>query len=110
MASWRRLLRRRVDRGFAKALSRPRRPDKAAPDIPHPPEAIVNPRVKKLIGLVALVVGVSIYALIVMSVGQIRLANSSPLVQLAFFAFFGLIWVVPAGLLIRWMERKKPSS
>jgi hypothetical protein len=38
-------------------------------------------------------------------VGQIRLAQSSGLVQLAFFGFFGLIWVVPAALLIRWMER-----
>ncbi|GLK81034.1 MULTISPECIES: DUF2842 domain-containing protein [Methylopila] len=63
------------------------------------------PRIKKLIGTVALVIGVSLYALIVMFVGQLKLAGAHPAAQLAFFAFFGLIWVIPAGLLIRWMER-----
>lgn len=63
------------------------------------------PRVKKLIGMTALVVLVPLYALIVMFVGQLKMADAGPLLQLAFFAFFGLIWVVPAGLLIRWMER-----
>lgn len=67
------------------------------------------PRVKKLVGGVVLVVGVSVYALIVMMVGQIRLAQSGPAVQLAFFAFFGLIWIIPAALLIRWMERVGPK-
>lgn len=52
-----------------------------------------------------LVTGVMAYALIVMLVGQFGFARSGPMAQLAFFAFFGLIWVVPAGLLIRWMER-----
>lgn len=68
------------------------------------------PRVKKLIGGVVLVVGLVIYALVVMIVGQIRLSQAGPGWQLAFFAVFGLIWIVPAGLLIRWMERvdRKP--
>lgn len=65
----------------------------------------MHPRVKKIFGTIALVVGVSIYALIVMFVGQLKLADSGPVIQLAFFAFFGLIWVIPAALLIRWMER-----
>ncbi|WP_020178399.1 DUF2842 domain-containing protein [Methylopila sp. M107] len=65
----------------------------------------MRPRVKKLIGTVVLVVGVVTYALIVMMIGQFRLAQSGPGVQLAFFAFFGLIWIVPAAMLIRWMER-----
>lgn len=63
-------------------------------------------RTKKLFGAFALIVGVSLYALAVMSVGQARMASAAPLTQLAFFAFFGLIWIVPAGLLIRWMERR----
>jgi len=65
----------------------------------------LRPRVKKLIGMVVLVAGVTSYALIVMLVGQFGFARSGALAQLAFFAFFGLIWIVPAGLLIRWMER-----
>jgi len=67
------------------------------------------PRMKKLIGGIALVIGVVLYALIVIIVGQVRLAEAGRGVQLAFFAFFGLIWIVPAGLLIRWMERVGPK-
>lgn len=63
------------------------------------------PRLKKLLGGVILVVGIVVYALIVMIVGQARLAGASPFLQLAYFAVFGLIWIVPAALLIRWMER-----
>lgn len=68
------------------------------------------PRIKKLIGGIVLVVGVSIYALIVMFVGQLKLADAGPALQLAYFAFFGLIWIIPAGLLIRWMERVGPKG
>ncbi|GLK55634.1 membrane protein YdbS with pleckstrin-like domain [Methylopila capsulata] len=64
----------------------------------------MTPRVRKLIGTPVLVVGVSVYALIVMFVGQLKLADSHPAAQLAFFAVFGLLWIIPAGLLIRWME------
>jgi len=66
----------------------------------------MSTRVKKLIGSIVLVVGVAVYAFLVMIIGQVRLAQAGPAVQLAFFAFFGLIWILPAGLLIRWMERK----
>ncbi|MDR4305331.1 DUF2842 domain-containing protein [Chelatococcus sambhunathii] len=65
----------------------------------------MRPRVKKLIGGIALVIGLIVYAFVVMMIGQFRLVNSGPGVQLAFFAFFGLIWTIPAALLIRWMER-----
>jgi chromate transport protein ChrA len=65
----------------------------------------MKPRVKKLVGGVVLVAFVVVYALVVMIVGQVRMAQASGLAQLAFFAVFGLIWVIPAALLIRWMER-----
>lgn len=60
---------------------------------------------KKLIGGPILVVGLVVYSLIVMTIGQIRFVNAGPGTQLAFFAVAGLVWIVPAGLLIRWMER-----
>lgn len=66
-------------------------------------------RVKKLVGMTALVVGLLAYAFVVMIVGQVRLAQAGAGAQLAYFAFFGLIWVVPAALLIRWMERVDPK-
>ena len=60
---------------------------------------------KKLIGGPILVIGLIIYSLIVMTIGQIRFVESGPGTQLAFFAVAGLVWILPAGLLIRWMER-----
>jgi hypothetical protein len=66
----------------------------------------MRPRAKKLIGTLALVVGVTFYAFLVMACGDVFLQNSGPAAKLAFFAVFGLLWVPPAGLLIRWMERR----
>jgi uncharacterized membrane protein len=45
------------------------------------------------------------YALVVASIGAGRITTATPLAQLAFFFVAGLAWVVPAGLLIRWMQR-----
>ena len=52
-----------------------------------------------------LVVFVPAYALFAMSVASHRLAGTSILVQTIFFAIAGLIWVVPAGAIIAWMQR-----
>jgi len=65
----------------------------------------MSPRSKKFIGVFVLLIGVMVYAFAVLTIGQIRMVEAGPLAQLAFFAFFGLIWIVPAALLIRWMER-----
>jgi hypothetical protein len=98
-----------IGRGLT-ALSPSSGADKA-PEVtfPNGRSGAMTPRIKKLIGMVALVVGVTVYALIVMMVGQFRLAQSGPLIQLVYFAVFGLIWIVPAALLIRWMERVNPK-
>jgi hypothetical protein len=45
------------------------------------------------------------YAMAVASVGAGRIASVSPFVKLAYFVIAGLAWVIPAGLLIRWMQR-----
>jgi hypothetical protein len=63
----------------------------------------MNRRLKKLIGTALLVGLVPIYALLVASVGTARLSGTSTITQLAFFAFFGLVWIFPAGLIIKWM-------
>jgi Protein of unknown function (DUF2842) len=66
----------------------------------------MNPRLKKLIGTVILVALVVIYALAATTFATYRLAESSALVHLAFFALSGMLWVLPAMWLIAWMERK----
>ncbi|MCB1494939.1 MAG: DUF2842 domain-containing protein [Bauldia sp.] len=62
-------------------------------------------RTRKLIGTVTLMLFVPFYALVAMSVASARLADASVLGQTVFFVIAGLIWLVPAGAIIWWMER-----
>lgn len=62
-------------------------------------------RTRKLIGTIALAIGVPIYALVVMTIASVRLPETSTLTQTLFFLITGLLWLLPAGLLIRWMQR-----
>lgn len=62
-------------------------------------------RTRKLIGTLVLLVFLAGYALAVVGIGAGRITTASPLAELAFFVVAGLAWVVPAALLIRWMQR-----
>jgi hypothetical protein len=62
-------------------------------------------RTRKLIGTVVLVLFLAFYALVVASLSAGRITTAPALAQFAFFLVAGLAWVVPAGLLIRWMQR-----
>ncbi|NBN62504.1 DUF2842 domain-containing protein [Microvirga tunisiensis] len=55
--------------------------------------------------MVALVVFVVVYALVAMVIGDMTLQQSSHLVRFGFFAVAGLVWVIPAGAIIWWMQR-----
>ncbi|WFE88149.1 DUF2842 domain-containing protein [Roseibium porphyridii] len=63
------------------------------------------PSFRKFVGMVLLVVFVVIYALVAMVIGDITLQNASSVVRLIYFAIAGLVWVVPAGAIIWWMEK-----
>jgi hypothetical protein len=62
-------------------------------------------RPRKLIGTVLLLAIVVFWALFAMSLTQGRVATFSAAMQAAVFVVLGLVWVLPAGLLIRWMSR-----
>jgi Protein of unknown function (DUF2842) len=62
-------------------------------------------RTRKLVGTVVLLLFLAAYGLAVASIGAGRIAAASPFAQVAFFLIGGLAWVLPAGLLIRWMQR-----
>ncbi|MBW3098793.1 DUF2842 domain-containing protein [Pseudohoeflea coraliihabitans] len=62
-------------------------------------------RLKKLIGTALIVVLVILYALVATTVATYRLADSAWYVHLIYFLVSGVVWVVPAMFLIRWMER-----
>lgn len=63
-------------------------------------------RLKKLIGTILLVALVVIYALAASAIAVGRLAESGPIVHLFFFLASGLLWVLPAMWIIRWMIRE----
>ncbi|AMS42942.1 DUF2842 domain-containing protein [Aminobacter sp. NyZ550] len=65
-------------------------------------------RVKKLIGTVLLVLLVVVYALIATMVAVAQLSQSGPVTHLLFFFLSGLLWILPAMLIIKWMV--KPSK
>lgn len=59
-------------------------------------------RVRTLIGTLALVAGLAIYALGVAALAQFL--PRQPLLALLFYAVAGIAWVAPAALLTRWMQ------
>lgn len=67
-------------------------------------------RLRKLIGTIVLVAFVCVYALVAMVVAAVTLPDESRAVQMAYYAVAGLVWVIPAGLIIRWMERPRPGE
>ena len=60
-------------------------------------------RLKKFIGTILLVALVIVYALVATMVAVAQLAESGPVVHLAFFFVSGLLWVLPAMGIIKWM-------
>lgn len=66
----------------------------------------MNPRARKLAGTVLLVLFVIVYSLTAMTIAAAKLPGTSGLTQLVYFAVAGLVWVIPAGVLIYWMQKK----
>ncbi len=68
-------------------------------------------RLRKLIGAVLLLTLMIVWALVAMVIAQGRVTDLHWALQLVSFIVLGTLWVIPAGLLIRWMERpNKPAS
>jgi hypothetical protein len=60
-------------------------------------------RVRKFIGTILLIVLVLGYAFIATTVAVNALGASPWYVHLAYFFFSGLLWILPAMVLIKWM-------
>jgi hypothetical protein len=66
----------------------------------------LNARSRKLIGAVALIAFVIVYALLAAALAQSRpLQEAAPLWRTIGYVVLGLAWTLPAGALIQWMER-----
>lgn len=62
-------------------------------------------RLRKMIGMVLLVALVIVYAILAVTVASARLAESPWWIHLTFFAVSGVLWILPAMVIIKWMER-----
>lgn len=66
-------------------------------------------RLKKLLGTFVILAFLIVYCLLVMVLAVNTLPASNGLVQLIFYIVFGLLWIVPVGLMIKWMQQE-PSA
>ena len=62
-------------------------------------------RLRKLIGTVAMIAFVLVYALFALALADSRLSEVPELARALVYAVLGLAWVIPVLPLIRWMER-----
>jgi uncharacterized protein DUF2842 len=67
--------------------------------------ATMRMRIRKLIGTIVLLAFLALYAWAAAAIGAGRITLAPHWAQLAYFVAAGLVWVVPAALLIRWMQR-----
>jgi hypothetical protein len=66
----------------------------------------MTPRTRKLVGAILLLILIAVYSLLAMLAAvvlQVNEANKS--VELLYYVVAGLLWVLPAGLIIKWMQR-----
>ncbi|MEN3792494.1 DUF2842 domain-containing protein [Fulvimarina sp. MAC3] len=61
-------------------------------------------RLKKFIGTIIIIVLVIVYALFATTIAVALFAESSGWVHLVYFFLTGFLWVLPAMLVIKWME------
>lgn len=62
-------------------------------------------RARKLVGTLITIVFLIVYVFMAMLLAVRLLPGAGGLAQLAYYVVAGLVWIVPVGLLIKWMQR-----
>jgi len=66
----------------------------------------MTPRIRKLVGTIILLVVIAVYCLLAMAAAVILQVNeANKTVELIYYVTAGLLWVLPAGLIIKWMQK-----
>ena len=65
----------------------------------------MSPRTRKLAGTIALLVFLTVYALLAMAAAVILQVNASKTVELIYYVAAGLLWVIPAAAIVSWMQK-----
>jgi Protein of unknown function (DUF2842) len=71
---------------------------------PHAGEPVPR-RTRKLIGTVLLIALVVVWSLFFTALAQGRIAEAGRVWQLFYYLVAGAGWVIPAAVLVRWMQR-----
>jgi len=71
---------------------------------------MLKPSVKKLIGVVVILIWLPLYALMAMAIGIQVLPHAGGLVQFLYYAVAGMAWIVPIGLMFPWMSREASDN
>lgn len=64
-------------------------------------------RLRSFIGTILIVVLVIVYALVAVAIASALLAETPVWVNLLYFLLSGLLWVLPAMLIIKWVAGPK---
>lgn len=67
-------------------------------------------RLKKFIGTILIVILVSLYAVLATTIATLTLSSSPWYVHLLYFLLTGVLWILPAMLIIRWMAGPKKTD
>jgi hypothetical protein len=65
----------------------------------------MSPRFKKLIGAIAILVWLPLYALVAMGVAVHLLPHANAFAAFLYYALAGTLWIIPVGLMFPWMHR-----
>lgn len=67
-------------------------------------------RQRKLAGTVAMILLIFVYALLALAVAVVlQVQHANKLVELLYYVVAGLLWVLPAGVIIKWMQKPDPA-
>ncbi|MDQ8697738.1 DUF2842 domain-containing protein [Hyphomicrobium sp. LHD-15] len=62
-------------------------------------------RTRKLVGAIALLLFLTVYALAAMMVAIVMQVGASKVAELVYYPVAGLLWLPPAMWLVKWMQR-----
>jgi hypothetical protein len=66
----------------------------------------MTPRIKKLIGTIAMLFWLIIYALFATGVAVRVLPHAAWYIGLLYYALAGTLWAIPVGLMLPWIYRE----
>lgn len=69
-----------------------------------------RPSVRTLIGVIALIIGLTVYSLVIMALAAGPLSDRHIALQTLFYAAAGFAWLWPARWLLRWMTPPPESG